>query len=139
MSQVAQRVVIINRGRVVAEDDPSQLARRGGDALRVSIRADAPAGRTNSPSPFGFFCRFINGFVIGHNDMSPLANEEPLSHSNAIVLQAIQLSQDAVLSFWDSLIVVAASRSGAETLYTEDRNHGQTLLGVRIVSPFLDA
>ena len=54
------------------------------------------------------------------------------------VLQATQLSQDAVLSFWDLLIAVAASRSGADIFYTEDLNHGQTLLGVRIVDPFLD-
>jgi predicted nucleic acid-binding protein len=46
------------------------------------------------------------------------------------------LSEEAQLSFWDALIVVSASLSGAETLYTEDLNHGQTILGVRVVNPF---
>lgn len=46
------------------------------------------------------------------------------------------LSEDAQLSFWDSLVVVSASLSGAVTLYTEDLNHGQTILGVRVVNPF---
>jgi predicted nucleic acid-binding protein len=33
-------------------------------------------------------------------------------------------------------IVVAAGLSGAKILYTEDLQHGQVLLGVRIVNPF---
>ncbi len=40
------------------------------------------------------------------------------------------------LSFWDSLIVVAARRCGAKRLYTEDLNHGQVIEGVEIVDPF---
>jgi predicted nucleic acid-binding protein len=39
-------------------------------------------------------------------------------------------------SFWDALILVCAARSGATRLYTEDLNHGQTVLGVQIVNPF---
>jgi predicted nucleic acid-binding protein len=35
-----------------------------------------------------------------------------------------------------ALVVVAAVRSGADTLYTEDLNDGQILCGVRIVNPF---
>lgn len=46
------------------------------------------------------------------------------------------LSRDAVLSFWDALVVVAASHSGAGILYTEDLNNGQVLRGVRVVNPF---
>lgn len=57
----------------------------------------------------------------------------------AAVLRAMRLSRESVISFWDALIVVAASRSGAKTVYTEDMNHGQEILGVRIVNPFLDA
>ncbi len=46
------------------------------------------------------------------------------------------LSDQARLSFWDALIVVSASRSGAKLLYTEDLNSGQTILGVRVANPF---
>ena len=53
-----------------------------------------------------------------------------------LVREAVLLSRDAVLSFWDALIVTAAARSGARTLYTEDLNHGQILRGVRVVNPF---
>ena len=53
-----------------------------------------------------------------------------------LVREAVLLSRDAVLSFWDALVVVAAARSGADTLFTEDLNNGQVLLGVRVVNPF---
>ena len=50
------------------------------------------------------------------------------------------LTEEAQISFWDALIVVgAAPRRGAETLYTEDLNHGQTIHGVKIVNPFAAA
>jgi len=42
VSQVAQRVVIINRGRVVAEDHPEGLARRIEGTVTVWLRAEAP-------------------------------------------------------------------------------------------------
>jgi len=52
------------------------------------------------------------------------------------VRRAIELSIQSKLSFWDALIVVAAEGSGAKTLYTEDLQAGQSLLGVLIVNPF---
>jgi len=52
------------------------------------------------------------------------------------ILRAAELSRDAQLSFWDALIIVAAARSGAARLYTEDLSHGQEILGVAIVNPF---
>lgn len=42
VSQVAQRVVIIDRGRFVAEDRPEGLARRIAGEIRLVLRADAP-------------------------------------------------------------------------------------------------
>ena len=39
-------------------------------------------------------------------------------------------------SFYDSLVVAAALRSGCHTLYTEDLQHGQDLGGLVIVDPF---
>jgi predicted nucleic acid-binding protein len=54
----------------------------------------------------------------------------------AAIRAAARLSDQAKLSFWDALVVVAAARSGAEILYTEDLNDGQEILGVRISNPF---
>lgn len=54
----------------------------------------------------------------------------------AAIRAAGELTGQAMLSFWDALIVVAAARSGASVLYTEDLNDGQEILGVRITNPF---
>lgn len=61
----------------------------------------------------------------------PVISTDPM-----LVREAVLLSRDAVLSFWDSLVVVAAARSGASILYTEDLNHGQIFRGVQVVNPF---
>jgi predicted nucleic acid-binding protein len=55
------------------------------------------------------------------------------------VRRAIELSIASMLSVWDALIVVAAENSGSKTLYSEDLQDGQELLGVRIVNPFTEA
>jgi predicted nucleic acid-binding protein len=39
-------------------------------------------------------------------------------------------------SFYDSLILAAASKAGCKTLFTEDLQAGQTVSGVAIVNPF---
>jgi predicted nucleic acid-binding protein len=52
------------------------------------------------------------------------------------VREAIELSASASLSLWDALVIVAAARSGAKRLYTEDLQDGQTILGVEVVNPF---
>jgi predicted nucleic acid-binding protein len=54
----------------------------------------------------------------------------------AAIREAAELSGSDALSFWDALILVAAARSGATRLYTEDLQHGRTVLGVEIVNPF---
>lgn len=41
------------------------------------------------------------------------------------------------LSFWDGLILAAASTASANILLTEDLNHGQTIQGIKIQNPFI--
>ncbi len=52
------------------------------------------------------------------------------------IREAVLLSKDAQISFWDALIVIAAVNSGASILYTEDLNHGQIVSGVKVINPF---
>jgi predicted nucleic acid-binding protein len=40
---------------------------------------------------------------------------------------------------WDALIIAAASADGATELLTEDLQHGQTIEGVRISNPVVEA
>ena len=49
---------------------------------------------------------------------------------------AVGSADQARRSLWDSQVVVAAARTGAAVLYTEDLNDGQEILGVRISNPF---
>ena len=55
---------------------------------------------------------------------------------HAAIRAAAGLADQAKISFWDALVVVAAARTGASVLHTEDMNDGQEILGVRISNPF---
>lgn len=54
----------------------------------------------------------------------------------ADILSASELEQRHSLAFWDALVVVAAQRSGAERLLSEDMQAGRSFGGVRIENPF---
>ena len=56
---------------------------------------------------------------------------DPLS-----VLVASQIEENYKISFWDALIVAAASKARATRILTEDFQAGQTIEGVLIVNPF---
>ena len=53
-----------------------------------------------------------------------------------LIREAIDTSILNQISFWDSLVVVAAESAKCETLYTEDLNAGQIIRGVKIENPF---
>ena len=53
------------------------------------------------------------------------------------MLGAIDLKAKYQLSFWDSLILDAARRSGATTLLSEELSKGQRIGGLTIVNPFV--
>jgi predicted nucleic acid-binding protein len=56
---------------------------------------------------------------------------DPLS-----VLVASQIEGNYKISFWDALIVAAASKAKATRILTEDFQAGQTIEGVLIINPF---
>jgi predicted nucleic acid-binding protein len=55
-----------------------------------------------------------------------------------LVMKGIVLSERYRISHWDGAIVAAAETLGAEILYTEDLNHGQTYGSVRVENPFIN-
>lgn len=61
---------------------------------------------------------------------------ETVAASPAAVLDALDLHALHRLSFWDALIVQAASDSGCAQLLTEDLQAGAVIAGVRVVNPF---
>ena len=54
----------------------------------------------------------------------------------ALVTAAIEKSVQHQLSIWDAMVIEAALRGGAHTLYTEDLTHGQRFDTLTIVNPF---
>ena len=54
----------------------------------------------------------------------------------AIIRGALDVHQTRSVSFYDALIVQAASVAGCDILYSEDLNTGEIINGVRIVNPF---
>ena len=54
----------------------------------------------------------------------------------ALIVSAIRRSQKESVLFWDSLIIDAALKGGAQRLWSEDLQHGRTISGMRIENPF---
>ncbi len=57
-------------------------------------------------------------------------------NTTATLLYASEIQERWLLSFWDALIVAAASESGAGKFLTEDLNEGQLVEGLLIENPF---
>ncbi len=66
--------------------------------------------------------------IHAHCEVLPL---DLLMHQEALLLARLHQ-----LSWYDALIVAAAQRAGARTLYTEDMQHGSVLDGLHLVNPF---
>lgn len=55
-----------------------------------------------------------------------------------LIKAAIETARSAQLSYWDGLIVAAATHGGCERLLTEDLNDGQRIRSIQIENPFRD-
>jgi predicted nucleic acid-binding protein len=53
------------------------------------------------------------------------------------IFAAIDLHLLRRLAFWDAMIVHCAMQAGCREVLSEDMQHGQVIVGVRIVNPFL--
>ncbi|HWG18388.1 MAG TPA: PIN domain-containing protein [Acidobacteriaceae bacterium] len=52
------------------------------------------------------------------------------------VMMACRIEDESGISFWDALICASALKAGAQTILSEDLNHGQKIAGIEIESPF---
>ena len=71
--------------------------------------------------------------IIGVLSVLPVA-EIDLS----LVKHAIETHKVYGISYWDSLIVAAAERTGCRKLLSEDLNNGQEYNGIVVENPFAD-
>jgi predicted nucleic acid-binding protein len=69
--------------------------------------------------------------------LSSYLSWEIIVNEPEIILQAGEIEESYMISFWDALIVAAAFSGNASTLFTEDLNHGQYIEGVLIKNPFM--
>ena len=58
--------------------------------------------------------------------------------SVAHILKAVDICIKNQFSFWDSLILAAAIKSGCSICYSEDMRNGQIVQGVKIINPFIE-
>lgn len=58
-------------------------------------------------------------------------------HDEKTLMHATEIEERYRLSFWDALILAAASQAKAGILLTEDLSHDQEMEGIRIVNPFI--
>ena len=77
---------------------------------------------------------------ISHDQARALITDylswNPVVNDGATLLEAIDVEQRFKLSFWDAMIVVAAQRSSASVLFSEDFNDGQKFGSVQVQNPF---
>lgn len=72
-----------------------------------------------------------------HASVRLLLREKVIPIDADLVDSAIGVTQRAMVSLWDALVIAAAKRGGCDVLLSEDLNHGQVIEGVRIHNPFL--
>jgi predicted nucleic acid-binding protein len=56
-----------------------------------------------------------------------------------LVKVAIEISQRYRINYWDAAILAAAEHLGAEVVYSDDLNHGQSYGPVRAINPFVQS
>jgi predicted nucleic acid-binding protein len=65
--------------------------------------------------------------------LSPLCDIYP---SLDFYIFALEIKSQTGFSFYDSLIVATAIKSGCRKLYTEDMQDQRTIMGLKIINPF---
>ncbi len=71
----------------------------------------------------------VKGMIHGFQNM------EVLTVGSDLINEAIDTSIQYQISFWDSLVVVAAESAKCQYLVTEDLNEGQVIRNVKIQNP----
>ena len=55
----------------------------------------------------------------------------------SVIHAALDLHQTRSVSFYDALILAAAQQAGCDSLYSEDFNTGEVIVGIKVINPFL--
>jgi len=113
----------------IAVDVLRQLWRSGGGSLSTQVLQEFYVNVTRKiPRPLP---RTVARTIVETYRAWPVEVIDPTA-----ILKASEIEEQYQLSFWDSLIVVAARASGASMILTEDLNPGQRIAGMLIENPF---
>jgi len=63
-------------------------------------------------------------------------NWQIVTNDSSSVLNASRIEENSKVSFWDALIVAAASKANVSKILTEDLKSGQVIEGILIENPF---
>lgn len=79
-------------------------------------------------------------FALGHSEavaiMQRVLPRNVHSLTPTTVDMALQYRQRFGLSYWDCLILAAATQSGCDAVYSEDMSADQDYDGIRVINPF---
>ena len=70
--------------------------------------------------------------TIVHN----FKNMEIITSDLQLTENAINISIESQISFWDSLIIATAEKANCKLIISEDLNSGQTYQGISLINPF---
>lgn len=73
--------------------------------------------------------------VLAKGILHRLVNMEVVTVSKDLINEAIDISMQNKVSFWDALSVAAAESAKCEVLFSEDLADGEVLRGVKIRNP----
>ena len=134
------RALVDTNVLLYAEDGDAGIKHeRARDVIRELMAADELVLSTQILQEF--FAAGTRKLKIPHDDMRAqverYARLDVVIVRPEIILAAIDLHRARSISFWDALVVKAASVAGCRRVLSEDMQHGEVLDGVRIENPFL--
>lgn len=74
--------------------------------------------------------------IVAKEALRYFKNFDVVNINEKLITEAVDCSIINRLSFWDSLIVVAAESAKCNLLYSEDLNEGQIIRGLKIINPY---
>ena len=73
--------------------------------------------------------------LVAKGVLKTFAVFEIVQVSPLLVQEAVDCSILNQMAFWDSLILAAVASAGCSTVYSEDLNPGQSILGMKVQNP----
>jgi predicted nucleic acid-binding protein len=120
--------------------DPSDPGKRAASQRWLAALWERGAGRLSWQVLDEFYVNAIRKMKAppaeARRTVGVFAQWQPVNASLGLAERAWLWMDEAQLSYWDSLIVAAAERSGCRWLLSEDFQTGRRLGGVTVVDPF---